>query len=315
MKLRNRNTVALMTFATLITVLAACAAPMTKPMGANAARNKLTQLQSDPRLASQAPDALRAAEVAVRAAEQPQRDPVLANHLVLMADRKVEIARSQAQTHWLEAQRLSLNEQRETARLDSRTREADRAHDRADTAQTDARQARLETDQARSETNLANTEAQRQRSLAAAASFENDRAKERTREMQQQIAELNAKTTDRGLVVTLGDVLFDSGQSSFRGSNAGNLGKLSTFLTEYRDRTVIIEGHTDSTGSEAANMSLSQRRADTVKTYLTEHGVSTARISAFGRGESMPVADNTSASGRQQNRRVEIIITDSVVAR
>jgi outer membrane protein OmpA-like peptidoglycan-associated protein len=112
------------------------------------------------------------------------------------------------------------------------------------------------------------------------------------------------------MVLTLGDVLFTSGQADLKGGATANLNKLVTFLNAYPNRTVMIEGHTDSLGSDDFNSGLSQRRADSVKSYLTGQGVGPGRVSASGMGESSPVADNGSPTGRQQNRRVEVIIVN-----
>jgi len=128
-------------------------------------------------------------------------------------------------------------------------------------------------------------------------------------ELQRQIDELQAKETDRGLVLTLGDVLFTSGKADLKTGATGNLNKLIAFLNKYPDRTVLIEGYTDSVGSEDYNHGLSERRADSVKSYLIEQGVGSLRLTSLGKGESQPVADNDSATGRQQNRRVEVVIS------
>lgn len=267
-------------------LLACSSAP---PEGAVSARSRLTQLQSDPQLASLAPVAIKDAEDAVRAAEKPQKDKEVSRHLVFMADRKIDIARAQAEARLMEDQRKTLSEQRERARLEARTREADRA---------------------RGEAVSARTEADVARSQAEAAGVATEAAKQQAEDLQKQIAELNARTSDRGLVVTLGDVLFAAGKAGLRGHATSNLSKLAAFLNRYQDRTVIIEGHTDSVGSEASNLALSQRRADSVKSYLVSQGIASARLTASGKGESSPVADNHTASGRQQNRRVEVIISN-----
>ncbi|HWV14263.1 MAG TPA: OmpA family protein [Cellvibrio sp.] len=251
-------------------VLAACASSPKVPQGAIDARNKLTQLQSDPQLASLAPVAIREADEAVRAAEKPTKDKPLSNHLILLADRKVDTASALAQARFLEDQRKGFSEQRALDQLSSRTQEAE-------AAKADANAARQQADN-----------------------------------LQREIAELNAKATERGLVVTLGDLLFETGKADLKGGAAANLSKLSAFLTQHVNRGVIIEGHTDSVGSESFNMGLSQRRADSVKAYLLAQGVAADRVVAVGKGETTPVASNDSASGRQMNRRVEVIISNPV---
>lgn len=139
-------------------------------------------------------------------------------------------------------------------------------------------------------------------------------AQQETAELRRQIGEMNARETERGLVVTLGDVLFATGSAQLRSGATGNLAKLAAFLNKYQDRNVAIEGHTDSVGSEDSNASLSQRRAEAVKSFLVSQGVNPDRIYASGKGEGAPVASNDSASGRQQNRRVEVIIQNASVS-
>lgn len=281
-------------------LLAACATAPVQPPGPAEVRSRLTQLQADPNLGSRAPLAIKEADVAVRIAEQPQADAQLAQHRVYMADRKVETARAQAETRFAEDQRVVLSEQRESARLDSRTREADAARTQVAAARANRAEQQLAADEARGAANAAQV---------AATSSERQAA-----ELQRQIDELKAKPTDRGLVVTLGDVLFTSGQADLKAGATGNLNKLVAFLNEYTNRTVMIEGYTDSVGSEDYNQGLSQRRADSVKTYLVGQGIGSVRLVAAGKGENAPVAGNDSAAGRQQNRRVEVIIDNPPAA-
>jgi outer membrane protein OmpA-like peptidoglycan-associated protein len=275
-------------------LLAACAAAPVKPDGAAEARNKLTQLQSDPNLASRAPLAMQAADTAVRAAEQPEADRELAAYRVYLADRKVEIARAQAETSLAEDQHTALRAQRESARLDARTHEADAARDQVAMARAEGTEQRVAANEARSEADAAHLDA---------ASSERE-----TVELQRQIDVLQARRTDRGLVLTLGDVLFASGRADLRAGATSNLDKVVTFLNEHPDRTVAIEGYTDS--SEDYRPGLSERRADSVKSYLAEQGINSLRLSASGGGEGDPVASNDSAAGRQLNRRVEVVISN-----
>ncbi len=276
-------------------LLAACAAVPPKPDGAAEVRSKLTQLQSDSNLANRAPVALKEADTAVRTAEQPQADRDLAAYRVYMADRKVEIARAQAQTNLAEDQRSVLSAQRESARLDARTHEADVAKGQVATARAEGAEQKVMAEQARSDADSAR--------LVAASS------EEQSAELRRQIEALQARPTDRGLVLTLGDVLFTSGRADLKTGATGNLNRLVAFLNQYPDRTVAIEGYTDSVGGEDYNQQLSERRADSVKSYLAGQGIGAVRLSASGRGDSDPVAGNDSAAGRQQNRRVEVIIS------
>lgn len=291
--------------------VAACTTVPSKPDGAVAVREKLSQLQADPALAGRAPVALKDAEDAVRIAETPTSDVKLAHHRVTIADRKVDIARAQAQSRLAEDELKGFAGQRDAARLDARTREADNARRDATTARSDADAAREDAAYANREAALAQQDVALAQQDTAQAQQDTAQAQQQSADLEQQLRELNAKTTDRGIVVTLGDVLFATGGSKLNGATPANLDKLADFLTRHPDRTVLIEGHTDSVGSTASNVSLSQRRADSVKGYLVSHGVSSARLTTSGAGESTPVSDNASATGRQQNRRVEVIISNT----
>lgn len=255
-------------------LLAACASTPMKPSGAEAAREKLIALQTDPTLGRLAPAAMQDAEAAVRAAQLPQADRGLADYRVYIADRKVDIARAVAQARYAARERKSIIAQREKIRLEGRTQEADVANARAQAA------------------TQRSAEMQRQ-----------------SAEMQRQIDALRAKVTHRGLVLTLGDLLFSSGRSQLKAGASGDLARLAAFLNRYPGRTAAIEGYTDNVGSRDYNQGLSERRAEAVQSYLTAHGVDPSRLHASGGGESDPVADNGTAGGRRQNRRVEVLIS------
>ena len=274
-------------------LLGGCATAPVKPGGAAEARAKLTRLQADPNLSGRAPAALADAAAAVALAEEPEADPSLGEYRVYMADRKIDIAGKQAQTRFLEDQRAALVAERQNVRLDARTREADAAHMAAAVAQQSA--AIAQEDAAVANANSA--------VLAAQAA-----------ELQRQISALDVRVTDRGLVLTLGDVLFATDRSDMRSGATAHLDKLVSFLDHYPDRTAQIEGYTDSTGSMSHNQDLSERRADSVSRYLRGQGIDAGRLTAAGMGESDPVASNDTAAGRQQNRRVEIVISNQAVA-
>lgn len=304
MKTQICNTRTLVAAAVASVILVACSATPVQPEVVNNARSKLTQLQSNQQLASQAPVAIKEAEEAVRAAEQPQGDNEMAAHLMYIAERKVDIAQALAESRLLVDQRAILSQQRESARLDSRTQEVDAARSKAESA-------RMETLAAQQEAENARSGAESARLKTLAAQQESANAQQKTADLQRQITELNAKPTERGLVVTLGDVLFDTGRAELKSGAATNLAKLAAFLNQYQDRSVIIEGHTDSVGNDDYNLALSQRRADSVKVWLMKQGVSSDRLITSGKGEVSPVSGNDSASGRQLNRRVEVIIENS----
>lgn len=136
-------------------------------------------------------------------------------------------------------------------------------------------------------------------------------ARERADIFEQELADLKAKQTERGLVLTLGDVLFDTAQATLRSGAYATLDRLAKALKDEPARNVMIEGHTDSVGSDESNMRLSERRAQAVQTELLQRGVARNQITAMGKGESFPVSSNTDASGRQQNRRVELIFAEN----
>lgn len=267
-------------------VIASCATGPSSPQGAEEVRNKLTALQNDPTLADHARVEIREADAAVRIAEQPlsNTETALSEHRVYIADRKVAIAEAKAATRYTEDQRARLSEERDEARLRARTREADKARDAASRARS-----------------VADAAQNSEKEAAAAAALQ-------ASEYQRQIDALKAEVTDRGVVLTLGDVLFSTGSSDLRGGANSELNKLVSFLNQYPKRRVQIEGHTDNVGSVEYNQGLSQRRADSVRYYLIEQGISSQRLSAAAMGMDRPVASNDNGAGRQQNRRVEIIV-------
>ncbi|WLD57209.1 OmpA family protein [Salinispirillum sp. LH 10-3-1] len=222
---------------------------------------------------------VREAEEAVALAEQPvgKNEDELSEFRISAADSLVEIATARATARQAEADRANITERRDAARLTARTLEADKA-----TA--DARNAR---------------------SAEAASSASSAQQAEQLR---QRIQELEATATERGLVLTLGDVLFATGSAQLHGDSNRNLDKLVTFLNQYPERRVLIEGHTDNVGTAAFNKTLSQQRAEAVQTYLTDRDIASRRLSVSGVGFDRPVASNDNSTGRQQNRRVEVII-------
>jgi outer membrane protein OmpA-like peptidoglycan-associated protein len=235
--------------------------------------------------------------------------------------REVDVARGQA----LDARADSFEQKLAADRARGETRIAT---DQATAARADSAEQRDLADRARGDTRIATDQAtaaradsaeqrvmaDRARGDADAAQLAAARSESQTREVQAELDALQATVSDRGWVVTLGDVLFTTGKADLRSGATGHLDKLAVFLKKYPDRSVAIEGHTDNVGSSDSNQGLSQRRADAVRSYLSAQGVGATRLTSDGKGESAPVAENDSATGRQQNRRVEVIISNPPVA-
>jgi len=254
------------------------------PVALEQARTAYTQAEQTPAVVANAPVPLQEAHQALRRAERvwaDDHDAEEVQHLATLASQRVEIARAAAEKKVAEAQIQQATEERNQVLRDARTRQAQRAQQQAG--------------QATQEAHVATAHAQ-----AAAAQVQ---------QLQQELAALQAKQTDRGLVLTLGDVLFETGKADLRPGALRNLYPLVTFLQKYPERRVVIEGHTDTVGSDAYNLDLSERRADAVRDFLLQNGGNPAQLTARGYGKASPVASNDTAAGRQHNRRVELIIS------
>ena len=171
-----------------------------------------------------------------------------------------------------------------------------------------AGEARIEA--ARAHQEVARADEERNRVLLEARAREAQNAKAQLAATQAQLADLKAKQTDRGLVVTLGDVLFDTGRATLKPGADLTLDRLAAVMKDHPQSKVSIEGFTDSRGSDEYNDALSQRRADAVAAALVRRGVSPDNVRAEGRGKAFPVATNDTPAGRQQNRRVEIVFAN-----
>jgi outer membrane protein OmpA-like peptidoglycan-associated protein len=159
------------------------------------------------------------------------------------------------------------------------------------------------------EAQVAQREAQAAQRAAGEQSQAADAAQARARNLERELEELQAEETDRGLVLTLGDVLFETGQATLMPGALTTVDRLAQFMGDYPERTVQIEGHTDSAGSDALNQRLSEQRAAAVRDALVARGVDIRRIQTIGYGEARPVASNDTPAGRQQNRRIEVVVS------
>lgn len=135
-------------------------------------------------------------------------------------------------------------------------------------------------------------------------------AEQRAQALAAELERIRSQQTDRGLLLSLEDVLFAVDEATLQPGALPDLTRIAEFLRENPERTVLVEGHTDSTGAAAYNLQLSEARASAVESVLIRDGVSPERIRTRGLGQSVPIASNDNAAGRQQNRRVEIVIAD-----
>jgi outer membrane protein OmpA-like peptidoglycan-associated protein len=160
-----------------------------------------------------------------------------------------------------------------------------------------------EAQQARSAARDAQAAAQSAQAQIAQAQAEKER-------LAAELENLQASQTSRGIVLTLDDVLFDTGRSELKPGAQRSIEQIAAFLGEHPERSVQIEGFTDSQGSNDYNLELSQRRADAVAMAIIQRGVDAQRVRAMGYGEEFPVASNANAGSRQLNRRVEVIVSN-----
>jgi outer membrane protein OmpA-like peptidoglycan-associated protein len=266
----------------LAIALSACAS-MPQPNAAlEDARAAVQTAEADPNVAKYAPLDLDRARKDLGVAEDAalhHHDAEIAQSAYL-ATQNARIAQAHAAAKADDARVAAGQTERNQIMLAARTREAENA-----------------------KASAANSQA-----VAAAALNQRDQANEEAAQAQAELAALKATPTARGLVLTLGDVMFDTGRSELKSGGMRKIEQLAQFLTEHPERRVQIDGFTDSVGSDAYNEELSRRRADAVKAALVSQNINPARISTEGYGKAYPVASNNDSGGRQLNRRVEVVI-------
>jgi len=272
-------------FATVAALLTACATQPQRNEQLEQARSAVQTLSADPLAQQAAAHDLDAARDNLRLADdaQSKHEPMTdVTHLAYLAQRHADAGQARIEEARARQEVARSEEERNRVLLEARTREAQNAQSQAQAAQ----------------------------QQAAAAQQQAQSAQQQLQAAQQQMQEMQAKQTNRGMVLTLGDVLFDTNKATLKPGAAQRLDRLATFLQSNPSEKLIIEGYTDSTGSEEYNQELSQRRAQSVADALASRGVTASRYSVVGRGESFPVATNDTSAGRQQNRRVEVVFSD-----
>ena len=281
-------------------MFAACSTTPTTTSQLDQARGDFIAAQSNPSVAANAPLEFKAASEALdranaAAAKRDSLEEI--DKLAYIAKQKIATAQEIAKQKQAEADIANAGRQRDEIRLEARTAEANQARSAADRARMSAEQAKADADAARAQAEAATGTARDEQAKNAA--------------LQQQLADLQAKQTDRGLVITLSDVLFNVDRAELSAEGMRTAQKMADVLLQEPQSAVLIEGFTDSTGTSSHNMELSQRRAESVRNALAGLGVPAARIATRGYGEAYPVASNSDAGSRQLNRRVEIVLSQN----
>jgi outer membrane protein OmpA-like peptidoglycan-associated protein len=273
-------------------LLGACASTQPNPR-LTSAEESLNQAKANTARAELTAPELQQADAAIQRAQRAWRsdaETAEVDHLAGLAQRRIDLAVTAGQRRQTELAIEKSARERDAVALEASRRQTDVAQAQATVAQTRASEA-----------------AQRSAAMEASAAEERRRADA----LAARLNALEAKPTDRGLVVTFSDVLFDVGEASLRSGALSRVGQLADVMTEYPERNLLLEGFTDSTGSEEMNQQLSERRALSVRQALVMRNVDPRRIVTRGHAAMYPIADNGSAAGRQQNRRVEAILSDA----
>lgn len=305
-----RQAVSLLVAIGALGVLGACSTVPERNVALDQAQSRYNTAQSQTQVATLAPEELKRASEALRVAEQAKANGesvATVDHLAYLASQRVGIAQDTAASRSSEAVTAGAAAERDRIRLALRTQEADAAQRQLAASQ----QANASTNQQLANSQMAAASTAQQLANAqqsnAVQQAQLERRDAQLGELQSQLRDLNARKTDRGIVVTLGDVLFATGQATLQGDSVRTMGKLAEFFKRYPQRTATIEGYTDSVGNDTSNQALSERRAQAVMAALVGQGVPANRLRSEGFGEARPVGSNDSADGRRTNRRVEVV--------
>ena len=284
----------LLPFGLLLLFIAGCG-PSQKEMMAkdqmDRAKKAYAEAKANPNVEAYAPMELQEAGKAVQEAEKAKETEDILQ-MGYIAEKKTQFAVTIADGKVAERNIDKLNVEKAEMNARKQTLEAERAR----------KAAAAETEKAAKAKSAAEMEAAK----AAKAKAESD-------QLTKELANLKAQQTERGIVLTIGDVLFATGKADLSPDANQSVAKLAEFLKKSPNRNVLIEGHTDSVGKDDSNLALSQKRADSVKARLVGDGIAPARITTVGYGKKFPVASNDTKAGKAQNRRVDVVILNEGV--
>jgi len=282
---RTSNLVAAAVASTLLG-LAACETTPDSSALLEQARTAVAQAESDPNVTKYAPTELDRARKLLANAEGSAKEngakDTSASHYAYLTTQMARIAQQRAQEQASITRIKSGETERKEVLLTARENEANAAVAQAQAAKADAQSAQAQAQSAQAESQR----------LAAL------------------LEDMQASQTSRGIVLTLDDVLFDTGKAKLKPGAERSIEQIASFLSENPERRVQVEGFTDSQGTDDYNLELSQSRADAVAMAIIQRGIDAQRVRALGYGEGFPVAGNESDGSRQLNRRVEIIVSN-----
>lgn len=293
-----------------LAVLAGCASSDLE----QAAKAQLTkaqtayrQAQSDPNVQAHAQLQLADAQKAVQAAEQAT-NPEDMQQLGYVAEKKAQTASVIGAIRKTEQDTQMMGRETQDILLQKRERELKAARADAEQARAAAEARARDAEAKAREAEQARTQAEQARVAAESARAQADAEQAKNAALLKELSDLKGQQTNRGLVLTVGDVLFATGKAEVAAGGMRSIDKLAEWLKKNPTRNLLIEGHTDNTGPEDFNQKLSQQRAEAVRDQLVSRGVPADRITTKGYGPRYPVVANDTPSGRQQNRRVEVVV-------
>lgn len=290
---RTTSTTTLITLIGTLLLAYGCSATMPpRDAAVENARRDFLVIAQEPYIQRYAPVAYATAKEAMDKTEKMWRQGAPAEelqHQAYLTSKRAAIAREEAGLNRAEEQIAQAEERRKGVLLAARESELEATRQRAESAEQQAESARMDAEQARAQT---------------------ERMQSRAGQLSQELSDLEAQQTERGVVITLSNILFDTGEADLKPGADNTLDKIANVLQEYQDHNLMIEGFTDSVGSFDYNEELSQQRARAVQSALVSRGISPDRIQTRGYGERFPIATNDTPTGRQLNRRVEVIVSN-----
>jgi outer membrane protein OmpA-like peptidoglycan-associated protein len=302
----------------IVALMAACASTPTSTSLLESTRAEYRQVEQNPNVGTyaqmemkQASDAMREANLSAERRESAEA----VDKQAYLARQKIALTQEVVKKKVAESDVTAAAKERDFIRLNQRTNEANQANANAQQAQLTAQMAQQDAARAQAQAEQAQRSTQDAQRAADEARAKTAEAQARTAQLEAQLeaqlADLAAKKTERGIIITLGDVLFGTDKSTLTPDGMRSAQKLADVLAQNPSRTVLVEGFTDSTGTSGYNQDLSSRRAAAVRDALMQMGIASQRVSVRGYGENYPVAGNDNATGRQLNRRVEIVLSDA----